>query len=100
MLHMKSKIAIVLSLAAIACAMRLSAAAPFSRSAADFVKDITLGINIGNTLDCPSGNETEWGNRPGGYEGMGLIGRSKVEWSHPEIVDAFNVGRKAADKKR
>ena len=37
---------------------------------------------------------------PGGYEGMGLVDRAKVEWSHPEIVDAFNVGRKAADKKR
>jgi hypothetical protein len=37
---------------------------------------------------------------PGGYEGMGLIDRAKVEWSHPEIVDAFNAGRKAADKKR
>ena len=61
---MKNKFAIVLSLAALVCAMRLSAAAPFSRSAAEFVKDIALGINIGNTLDCPSGNETEWGNRP------------------------------------
>jgi endoglucanase len=37
---------------------------------------------------------------PGGYEGMGLIDRATVEWSHPEIIDAFNVGRKAADKKR
>ena len=37
---------------------------------------------------------------PSGYESMGLIDRSKVEWSHPEIVDAFNAGRKAADKKR
>lgn len=36
----------------------------FSRPAAAFAKDIALGINIGNTLDCPSGNETEWGNRP------------------------------------
>ena len=63
MMYMKNKFAIVLSLAALVCAMRLSAAAPFSRSAADFVKSIDLGINIGNTLDCPSGNETEWGNR-------------------------------------
>ena len=31
---------------------------------------------------------------------MGLIDRAKVEWSHPEIVDAFNAGRKAADRKR
>ena len=31
---------------------------------------------------------------------MGLIDRATVEWSHPEIVDAFNAGRKAADKKR
>ena len=29
-----------------------------------------------------------------------FIDRATVEWSHPEIVDAFNVGRKAADKKR
>ena len=36
----------------------------------------------------------------GGYEGMGLVDRAKVEWSHPEIVDAFNAGRKAADRKR
>ena len=37
--------------------------APFSRSAMDFVRDeIHVGINIGNTLDVPSGNETEWGN--------------------------------------
>ena len=37
--------------------------APFSRSAADFVRDeIHVGINIGNTLDVPSGNETDWGN--------------------------------------
>ena len=61
---MKSKFAIALSVCAFACATRLSAAAPFSRSAAEFVKSIDLGINIGNTLDCPSGNETEWGNRP------------------------------------
>ena len=50
--------------AAAACA---SAAGPesFSRSAADFVRDeIHVGINIGNTLDVPSGNETDWGNVP------------------------------------
>lgn len=36
---------------------------PFSRSAKDFVRDeIRIGINIGNTLDVPSGNEVEWGN--------------------------------------
>ena len=33
----------------------------FSRSAAEFVKDISLGINIGNTLDCPTANELDWG---------------------------------------
>ena len=33
----------------------------FSRSATEFVKDITLGINIGNTLDCTSANELDWG---------------------------------------
>lgn len=36
--------------------------ANFKRSATDFVKEITIGINIGNTLDVPLGNETEWGN--------------------------------------
>ncbi len=36
--------------------------ANFSRSAADFVKQIDVGINIGNTLDVPAGDETEWGN--------------------------------------
>ena len=35
---------------------------PFSRSAMDFVRDeIHIGVNIGNTLDVPSGNETDWG---------------------------------------
>ena len=39
------------------------AAAPFSRSAMRFVADeIHVGMNIGNGLDVPSGNETEWGN--------------------------------------
>ena len=38
-------------------------AASFSRSATDFVKSINLGINIGNTFDVPSGNETDWGNQ-------------------------------------
>ena len=33
----------------------------FSRSATEFVKDISLGINIGNTLDCTSANELDWG---------------------------------------
>jgi hypothetical protein len=50
---------ILLFAALLFAAQTLYSAAPFSRSAADFVKDITLGINIGNTLDCPSGNETE-----------------------------------------
>ena len=36
--------------------------ANFKRSANDFVKEISIGINIGNTLDVPLGNETEWGN--------------------------------------
>ena len=40
-------------------------AAPFSRNAMDFVRDeIHVGINIGNTFDVPSGNETGWGNVP------------------------------------
>lgn len=34
----------------------------FKRSAADFVKEITIGINVGNTLDVPKGDEVEWGN--------------------------------------
>ena len=32
--------------------------ANFKRSANDFVKEISIGINIGNTLDVPLGNET------------------------------------------
>ncbi len=36
---------------------------PFYRGAVDFVRDeIHVGINIGNTFDVPSGNETDWGN--------------------------------------
>ena len=57
--------------AAIAVAMTVAfashgaAQAPFSRGASEFVRDeIHVGINIGNTLDVPSGNETEWGNPP------------------------------------
>lgn len=54
---------LVCLVAAFATAVGLSAPAPFSRSAAEFVRDeIHVGINIGNTLDVPSGNETEWGN--------------------------------------
>ena len=34
----------------------------FSRSATDFVKAIDVGINIGNTLDVPEGDEVSWGN--------------------------------------
>ena len=55
----------------IVCATSCLAAAladsqsPFSRSATDFVRDeIHIGVNIGNTLDVPSGNETDWGNVP------------------------------------
>lgn len=36
--------------------------ANFKRSATDYVREITIGINVGNTLDVPAGNETEWGN--------------------------------------
>ena len=60
------------------------------------------GFNNGWTLEKdgkPSCLAWESPN-PGGYEGMGLIDRATVEWSHPEIIDAFNAGRKAADKKR
>ena len=49
--------------AALAGSALAAAPAPFSRSAADFVRDeIHVGINIGNTFDVPSGNETDWGN--------------------------------------
>ena len=51
------------ALAVFSLAACTAAAEPFARSAADFVRDeIHVGINIGNTLDVPSGNETEWGN--------------------------------------
>ena len=58
--------ALALALTVVASATASAHAAgplPFSRSASGFVRDIELGINIGNTLDCPGG-ETEWGNRP------------------------------------
>ena len=49
--------------AALAGSALAATPAPFSRSAVDFVRDeIHVGINIGNTLDVPSGNETDWGN--------------------------------------
>ena len=54
--------ALVLALGAVAAS---AAPAPFSRSARQFVDDeIHVGINIGNTFDVPTGNETEWGNVP------------------------------------
>ena len=49
--------------AALAAPVAPAAPTPFSRSAAAFVRDeMCVGINIGNTLDVPTGNETEWGN--------------------------------------
>ncbi len=39
------------------------ATAPFSRSAMEFARSINLGVNIGNTFDCPSGNELDWGTQ-------------------------------------
>lgn len=39
-----------------------AAAAQFSRSAMEYVQDMGPGINIGNTLDVPKGDEVEWGN--------------------------------------
>ena len=48
---------------ACACTFAQGAAEPFARSAAEFVKDIDLGVNIGNTFDCPSGNELDWGTQ-------------------------------------
>lgn len=51
--------------AALVAATSFAAPAPFSRSALDFVRDeIHVGINIGNTLDVPKGDEVEWGNVP------------------------------------
>ena len=61
----KRSLRIALAALALAQAAVASAAvrAPFSRSASDFVRDeMHVGINIGNTLDTPSGKETEWGN--------------------------------------
>lgn len=34
----------------------------FTRSATAFVEAIDIGINIGNTLDVPEGDEVSWGN--------------------------------------
>ena len=61
-----SRFPLVAAFVATGIAASLAAApAPFSRPAAAFVRDeIHIGINIGNTLDVPSGNETEWGNVP------------------------------------
>ena len=57
--------ALPLLLSAAAACASAAGPEPFSRSAADFVRDeIHVGINIGNTLDVPSGNETDWGNVP------------------------------------
>ena len=60
---------LVLAISATLLALPLLAATasaapePFSRNAMQFVSDeIHVGINIGNSLDVPSGNETEWGN--------------------------------------
>ena len=58
---MKPRSVVLLSLLALAPCAR---AVPFSQSATGFVRRINLGINIGNTLDAPSGNEIEWGARP------------------------------------
>ena len=57
--------AVLAALPVLAAAAPGRSAAPFSRGAMDFVRDeIHVGINIGNSLDVPSGNETEWGNAP------------------------------------
>ena len=57
--------ALSLLLSATAACASAAGPEPFSRSAAEFVRDeIHVGINIGNTLDVPSGNETDWGNVP------------------------------------
>ena len=64
---MDAKHSLLIAVAALALARAAVASAavraPFSRSASDFVRDeMHVGINIGNTLDVPSGNETDWGN--------------------------------------
>ena len=68
----------------------------FSRNAAEFVRqEIRIGINIGNTLDTPSGKETEWGNFPVTpelvrlYRAKGFDAvRIPVTWlSHFDIAD-------------
>ena len=62
---MKPVFASSIALGALALLPAAAAPAPFSRSAAEFVRDeIHVGINVGNTFDVPSGNETEWGNVP------------------------------------
>ena len=59
---MQTSRTITLAIALAAFAGPALAAAPFSRSAADFVRDeIHVGINIGNTFDVPSGNEIDCG---------------------------------------
>ena len=51
------------ALAAVAiCCAGEAICAGFERSAADFVKDMKIGVNIGNTLDVPNGDEVSWGN--------------------------------------
>ena len=57
----KSKFSVAL---VILCLAGGASGAQFARSSLEFVKDIKLGINIGNTFDVPSGNEIEWGAKP------------------------------------
>ena len=63
----KSVIALMVTGCAACCGVANTTGAErppeFSRNAAEFVRqEIRIGINIGNTLDTPSGKETEWGN--------------------------------------
>ncbi len=60
-----------------------SAPEPFARSAREFVKDIDLGINIGNTFDCPSGNELDWGGQ--------RVTRSLVKLYKSKGIDAVRL---------
>ena len=59
---MNYKVILGVSIVAAICAgQAIAKDANFNKSATDFVKEITIGVNIGNTLDVPSGNETDWG---------------------------------------
>ena len=58
---------LVLCLAWFACeAANSQTVKPSNRQTShrEFVRRLGVGINIGNTLECPGGDEREWGNAP------------------------------------